>query len=149
MFFQPGSLYPLELVKTRMQVAGEQQKVYRSMIQSSKTIFKNERIKGFYQGVTPALFAASGSWGGYFLAYESSKQRKLSGRLDGSQLGGVDHVSVLLCCHTRYDVVSAPVGRGSGRGHGHAVQPRVGGQNAPRAAGRRPQPKAQVLRTHR
>lgn len=75
-----------------MQVAGEQHKIYRSLTQSCKTILQNEGIKGFYQGVTPAVFAASGSWGGYFLAYEMSKERKLAKKPLGEKLGSTDHV---------------------------------------------------------
>lgn len=87
-----GSLYPLELIKTRMQVAGELNRTYRSLTKSVVSILKNEGVRGFYQGVTPALFAASGSWGGYFLVYEASKERKLKALPTGSKLGTADHV---------------------------------------------------------
>ncbi len=76
-----------------MQVAGEVNKTYRSFSKSIVSVFKNEGVKGFYQGVTPALFAASGSWGGYFYFYEKSKTRKLSKKVDGSKLDTVDIVS--------------------------------------------------------
>ncbi len=76
-----------------MQVAGEVNKTYRSFTKSIQSVFKNEGIKGFYQGVTPALFAASGSWGGYFFFYEKSKSRKQALLVDGTKLDTVDIVS--------------------------------------------------------
>lgn len=73
-----------------MQVIDGQNNEYRTMRSSLKMVFKNEGFRGFYQGMTPALFAASGSWGGYFYFYELSKRRK---SLEGSrQLTTTDHV---------------------------------------------------------
>jgi len=92
-FIATASLYPLELIKTRMQVAGEMHGVYRSMTKACGSIWKNEGFRGFYQGVTPALIGASGSWGGYFLTYELSKERKLSKMPHGSKLGTYDHLA--------------------------------------------------------
>ena len=75
------SLYPLELVKTRMQVVDGIDKVYSSNYSSLRTSFRsvltNEGVKGLYKGLTPAVLAAAGSWGGYFYFYEHSKNRKL------------------------------------------------------------------------
>lgn len=75
-----------------MQVAGEMHGVYRSMTKACVNIWKTEGLRGFYQGVTPALLGASGSWGGYFLTYEMSKDRKLKSMPAGSKLSTVDHV---------------------------------------------------------
>jgi solute carrier family 25 folate transporter 32 len=95
-----GLLYPLELVKTRMQVLA----TYDTMYLSFKKVLEKEGVRGFYKGMTPSVIAASGSWGGYFYFYEQSKARKLrnyesllSDSKSGSQspkLGTVDH---LLC----------------------------------------------------
>eukprot|EP01031_Cornospumella_fuschlensis_P031735 gene31735-38356_t len=71
------ALYPLELIKTRMQVMHEADKAYLSMRHAARKVFVNEGIYGLYRGVVPAAVAASGSWGGYFYFYELSKQRKL------------------------------------------------------------------------
>lgn len=51
---------------------------YNSLKNSTKTIFLNEGIGGFYKGMSAALVASAGSWGGYFYFYELSKQRKIS-----------------------------------------------------------------------
>jgi hypothetical protein len=85
-----ASLYPLELVKTRMQVISDGAGTYRSMGRAFKTVVKTEGFRGLYQGVGPALFAASGSWGGYFYFYEMSKQRK---QKTDVILTSYDHVS--------------------------------------------------------
>jgi hypothetical protein len=95
-----GALYPLELIKTRMQVIDTKDHVYRHFIQSFRTVVRNEGFRGLYQGMSPALFAASGSWGGYFYFYEKSKTRKLEALEAAAAsdvpplLSSADHVSV-------------------------------------------------------
>lgn len=83
-----AALYPLELVKTRMQVLAD----YKSILQSFKVVLGEEGFRGLYQGMTPALIAASGSWGGYFYFYELSKARKLANKGPTSKLGTIDHL---------------------------------------------------------
>eukprot|EP01039_Chlorochromonas_danica_P008501 gene8501-9371_t len=83
------SLYPLELVKTRMQVIDDKA-VYRSFTQAVRSIVQSEGVVGLYSGLVPAVVASSGSWGGYFFFYESSKRRKLSHKPQG--LNTVDHL---------------------------------------------------------
>jgi hypothetical protein len=95
--FYLGALYPLELIKTRMQVIDTKDQIYRHFVQSVRTVVREEGVRGLYQGMSPALFAASGSWGGYFYFYEKSKTRKLDSRhLTGDSmeaLSSTDHVS--------------------------------------------------------
>ena len=69
-------LYPLELIKTRMQVF-QKEAGYSTTFQSLRSVLKSEGTSGLYRGMTPALVASSGSWGGYFYFYELSKKRKL------------------------------------------------------------------------
>ena len=71
-----GTLYPLELIKTRMQVY-QKEVGYSTTFQSMRSVLKLEGFPGLYRGMTPALIASSGSWGGYFYFYELSKKRKL------------------------------------------------------------------------
>lgn len=85
-------LYPLELVKTRMQVIDDGTDVYRSFSKAFRTVLSKEGVKGFYSGVAPALIASAGSWGGYFYFYELSKERKLRAR---GTLLTVDHVRMI------------------------------------------------------
>lgn len=76
-------LYPLELIKMRMQVF-QKETGYSTTFQSLRSVLKMEGTSGLYRGMTPALVASSGSWGGYFYFYELSKKRKL-GLLNGGQ----------------------------------------------------------------
>ena len=85
--------YPLELVKTRMQVAESSLTPYSSLTTAIKTILREEGLRGFYKGLLPAIIAATGSWGGYFYFYESAKIRILSSRQGSTTLGVADHVS--------------------------------------------------------
>jgi hypothetical protein len=73
-----------------MQVIGSENMVYRSFTGAAASVYRTEGIRGFFQGLSPAVFAASGSWGGYFYFYELSKERKLRSR---SVLGTPDFVS--------------------------------------------------------
>ena len=92
------ALYPLELIKTRMQVTelgrglrAAQQNPYGSIIGSLRVVVTHEGVRGLYKGVTPAIIASSGSWGGYFFFYEQAKARKL--RTSGQKLRTVDHLT--------------------------------------------------------
>lgn len=143
-----GALYPLELIKTRMQVINDNTGTYRSLTKAFGQVVRNEGIKGLYQGVGPALFAASGSWGGYFYFYERSKERKQIQLADeGLVLGTMDHVRILCvawirCCDvcdraqsTIMNLVilltlsTAGIRRGSGSHLGANVQPLLGGED--------------------
>lgn len=64
-FASTVSLYPLELLKTRMQVIDKKAKgleAYSSINKALTSIIKNEGYKGLYQGLTPAVIASSASW---------------------------------------------------------------------------------------
>lgn len=138
--FSVASLYPLELVKTRMQVIRDGADSYRSMGRAFEMVVKREGFTGLYQGVGPALFAASGSWGGYFFFYEESKNRKMG---SGSKLTTVDHVSMCYTSHSlfpysAYAVSASGVAAIWSRGWGHTgvhVQPYLGGKDSARPAG--------------
>ena len=90
-------LYPLELVKTRMQVIESsgttmQSRGYHSMHSATRTVLAKEGFLGLYQGLFPAVIASAGSWGFYFLLYENSKQRKLRSFENGTKLSTIDHL---------------------------------------------------------
>jgi solute carrier family 25 folate transporter 32 len=68
-----------------MQVVSDNGGAYRSITKAFRTVIANEGYRGLYQGMSPALFAASGSWGGYFFFYERSKKRKLAKLADGEK----------------------------------------------------------------
>ena len=78
-----------------MQVINDNSGTYRSLTKSFRAVIRNEGFRGLYQGMSPALLAASGSWGGYFFFYEQSKARKKAAIVEGS-LGTADIVSTTL-----------------------------------------------------
>ena len=87
--------YPLELIKTRMQVEETRNGSYRTIIGSFERVLKVEGVTGLYKGLTPAVLASCGSWGGYFYLYELAKKRKLTTRErqgQGESLNSVDHL---------------------------------------------------------
>mmetsp|Transcript_17640 Transcript_17640/g.15918 ORF Transcript_17640/g.15918 Transcript_17640/m.15918 type:complete len:115 (+) Transcript_17640:41-385(+) len=88
------TLYPLELIKTRMQVSNHSIDAYKSLSNGFKHVIKYEGIIGLYKGMFPAIIASAGSWGGYFYLYELSKHRKLQYKYDSNtnQLNVIDHV---------------------------------------------------------
>jgi solute carrier family 25 folate transporter 32 len=87
-------LFPLDLVKIRMQVNEEsshriqlrplqshQHRRQRPTIASSiRNVVKYEGLGGLYQGLSPALVASAISWGGYFFLYEGMKKQVLTMR---------------------------------------------------------------------
>ncbi len=74
-------LYPLDLIKVRLQVNEypskqrnqQQQKMWKVL----RAIIRHEGFAGLYNGLTPAVIGSSASWGGYFFLYEGSKRRLL------------------------------------------------------------------------
>lgn len=86
-----AALYPLDLIKTRMQVIDSPDRTYRTMTGALQATLRTEGIRGLYQGMSPALVASAGSWGGYIYFYESSKERKQL--LYRHELTTIDHVS--------------------------------------------------------
>jgi solute carrier family 25 folate transporter 32 len=77
-------LYPLDLVKVRLQVnedsASQKTSVDKkeprrlSSMQMFRVIVRHEGIVGLYQGLVPAVVGSSVSWGGYFFVYEGMKR---------------------------------------------------------------------------
>ena len=90
-FASTVALYPLEVVKTRMQVIENRQGAYGSLRSSLVTIFRMEGVRGLYRGLLPAVIASSGSWGGYFFLYEYFKQ--INQTYYGSKQPAYSHVS--------------------------------------------------------
>jgi Mitochondrial carrier protein. len=89
-------LYPLDLVKVRLQVNEHStnhsnsssttnsssssttwipRRQKRTMMGTLRHVVKYEGVSGMYQGLTPALVGSAASWGGYFFFYEGIKQR--------------------------------------------------------------------------
>jgi Mitochondrial carrier protein len=76
-----------------MQVEVSRYGSYRNISSSLRAVFKNEGLRGFYQGMTPAIIGACGSWGGYFYFYEMAKKRRMANLTVGeTKLKTADHV---------------------------------------------------------
>jgi solute carrier family 25 folate transporter 32 len=65
---------------------------YRSLIAGFRSVMALEGPSGFYRGITPAIIASSGSWGGYFYFYEIAKKRMMENS-GNDKLRTQDHVS--------------------------------------------------------
>ncbi|RHY23234.1 hypothetical protein DYB32_009266 [Aphanomyces invadans] len=71
-------LYPLDLVKTRYQIHENSPKAFRSLGQAFVSIVKTDvtgryNFRALYQGMSPALYGTTLSWGLYFFFYEHAK----------------------------------------------------------------------------
>ena len=53
--------YPLELIKTRMQVDESRNGAYRTILGSFHRVVKTEGVAGLYKGLTPAVLASCGA----------------------------------------------------------------------------------------
>ncbi len=73
-------LYPLDLVKVRLQVnenSNKQLAKKRTMMRTLGGVLKHEGFFGIYQGLSPAVIGSAASWGGYFFFYEGMKTRMI------------------------------------------------------------------------
>jgi len=76
-------LYPLDLVKVRLQVnensssRSVQRKASGTIAHTLRGVIRHEGLRGLYQGLTPALIGNSASWGGYFFFYERMKKEMI------------------------------------------------------------------------
>ncbi|XP_069477569.1 solute carrier family 25 member 32 [Ambystoma mexicanum] len=75
-------LHPLDLVKIRFAVSDglELRPKYNGILHCMATVWRNEGLRGLYQGVTPNMWGAGASWGLYFLFYNAIKAYKKEGR---------------------------------------------------------------------
>jgi len=71
-------LFPLDLVKTRLQVIEMNSTKARRRFRALRIlggILKYEGVRGLYSGWTPAVVGSAVSWGGYFFFYERFKRQ--------------------------------------------------------------------------
>jgi len=85
-------LYPLDLIKVRMQVSESQAIAATTqsylnrgtIIRNFRGVIRHEGMIGLYQGLTPALLGSAISWGGYFFFYENIKKILLDFKMKSS-----------------------------------------------------------------
>jgi solute carrier family 25 protein 44 len=68
-------VYPIGLIKTRMQVIRDQQ--YRNSYDAFKKILKNEGPRGLYKGLSASLFGVLPAQAAYITTYEITKTESL------------------------------------------------------------------------
>lgn len=81
-------LYPLETLKTRMQVERTKTTLFRATVDSFRSVLKEQGLKGFFQGFGIYTFGGLPSQGAYFASYSWAKQwlSELNRRPDGTYL---------------------------------------------------------------
>lgn len=75
---------PLDVIKTKLQAQGgfarrggaavESNTLYRGMIGTGKTIFREDGIRGLYQGLGPMLMGYLPTWAVYLAVYDRSRE---------------------------------------------------------------------------
>ncbi|KAI5784619.1 MC family mitochondrial carrier protein [Geopyxis carbonaria] len=76
---------PLDVIKTKLQAQGGWLRThsrkhegdgmrYRGLIGTTRVIWKDERLKGFYRGLGPLILGYLPTWMVYFTVYENSKR---------------------------------------------------------------------------
>ncbi|XP_056650079.1 mitochondrial folate transporter/carrier-like isoform X1 [Monodelphis domestica] len=85
-------LHPMDLVKIRFAVSDglRVRPKYRGIAHCLHTIWKQDGVRGLYQGLTPNVWGAGLSWGLYFCFYNAIKSYKSEGRTD--QLKAPDYL---------------------------------------------------------
>ncbi|XP_019383594.1 PREDICTED: mitochondrial folate transporter/carrier isoform X1 [Gavialis gangeticus] len=85
-------LHPLDLVKIRFAVSDglEFRPKYNGILHCLTTVWKQEGLRGLYQGVTPNMWGAGASWGLYFFFYNAIKAYKKEEKLES--LSATEHL---------------------------------------------------------
>eukprot|EP01080_Neovahlkampfia_damariscottae_P001181 gene1181-10695_t len=68
-----GLSYPLDIIKSTIQADSPSNRVYKSVIESAKLIYKEFGMKGFFRGVTPCLVRSFPANAACFTFYELTK----------------------------------------------------------------------------
>uniref|UniRef100_A0A8C4NFK6 Solute carrier family 25 member 32a n=1 Tax=Eptatretus burgeri TaxID=7764 RepID=A0A8C4NFK6_EPTBU len=85
-------LHPLDLVKIRFAVSDglSSRPKYRGLVHCMGSIWRQQGLRGLYQGVAPNVCGSGASWGLYFFFYQAIKAYKQEGRSE--PLGPTQHM---------------------------------------------------------
>lgn len=85
-------LHPLDLVKIRFAVSDglELRPKYSGIFDCMRSVWRQEGLRGLYQGVTPNVWGAGASWGLYFFFYNAIKGYTKEGRQ--TELSAAEHL---------------------------------------------------------
>ncbi|XP_034729361.1 solute carrier family 25 member 32a [Etheostoma cragini] len=86
-------LHPLDLVKIRFAVSDglDLRPKYSGILHCMRSVWRQEGLRGLYQGVTPNIWGAGASWGLYFFFYNAFKGYTKEGRQ--TELSATEHLA--------------------------------------------------------
>ncbi|KAF0852870.1 mitochondrial solute carrier family 25 (mitochondrial carnitine/acylcarnitine transporter) member 20/29 [Andalucia godoyi] len=82
-FVNCSVICPIELVKSRLQVAGTK---FAGPLQCGKLILRNEGVKGLFRGMSATIYREVPAYAGYFGAYEVAKRTLIGDKESNSPL---------------------------------------------------------------
>ncbi len=98
-------LYPLDVIKTRLQVQDGSERVSLGFWETGKRLWSSG-ARTLYSGLGPSMLGASIAWGSYFYFYTWSKDRR---RNRGGALSSMDHLMSGLEAGAIVSLVTNPV----------------------------------------
>jgi solute carrier family 25 folate transporter 32 len=98
-------LYPLDVIKTRLQVQDGSERVSLGFWEMGKKLWRSG-ARTLYSGLGPSMLGASIAWGSYFYCYSWSKDRRQNG---GGALSSMDHLVSGLEAGAVVSLVTNPV----------------------------------------
>ena len=98
-------LYPLDVIKTRLQVQDGSERVSLGFWEMGKALWRSG-ARTLYSGLGPSMLGASIAWGSYFYCYRWSKDRR---RRNGAPLSSMDHLMSGLEAGAVVSIVTNPV----------------------------------------
>eukprot|EP01087_Luapelamoeba_hula_P019429 TRINITY_DN6431_c0_g1_i1.p1 TRINITY_DN6431_c0_g1~~TRINITY_DN6431_c0_g1_i1.p1 ORF type:complete len:320 (+),score=56.64 TRINITY_DN6431_c0_g1_i1:28-987(+) len=72
-----GALYPLDVIKVRVQAKANKQVLSKALREVVATSYKQNGIRSFYDGFVPGLIGPAAAWGSYMLIYKAAQQSDL------------------------------------------------------------------------
>lgn len=91
--------------------AEEGQRVYKGLVGTLRTIYRDEGIKGFYRGLGPTIFGYLPTWAIYFTVYDGCKGFLASrgGTREGAEEGFLDHIVAAMTAGAASTVCTSPL----------------------------------------
>ena len=104
-------LYPLDVIKTRLQVQDGLERVTLGFWEMGKKLWRSGP-RTLYSGLGPSMIGASGAWGAYFYCYSWAKNRRRWSEAPGgglAPLSSMDHLMSGLEAGAAVSLVTNPL----------------------------------------